>query len=108
MRKITISCLLVLFISVHFAYTQNNLLPNEKVIGQLNRFRSDYISSMINKKPDIMTPYWAEEFRLMPEFQKVTLGKTNSAAYYTAFFNRFSKSAYSRKEMELLDLGPRL
>jgi ketosteroid isomerase-like protein len=105
MTKTIASCSLMMFIGISVAFTQNHLLPNEKVTAQLSRFRSDYIRSMINKEPDIMTVYRAEDFRLMPEFQKAILGKTNSAAYYKAFFNRFDIRAYTRKEIELLDLG---
>lgn len=82
--------------------------PDPKTIAQLNTFRTDYISSMREAKPDKLAVQYATAIRLMPEFQKTIKGKTNVLAYHKAFFARFEILEYSRDPLEVLDLGSRV
>ena len=60
---------------------------------------------MLEKKPELITNYYADSIRLMPEFQQAILGKNNTIFYYKAFLARFDVNEFARKEIEVLDLG---
>lgn len=60
---------------------------------------------MLDKNADRLEPYYSENLRLMPEFQKTVLGKSNVVLYHKAFSNRFDIESYNREEIEILDLG---
>src|SRR5687768_9279152 len=74
----------------------------------LQKFRSDYIRSILDKKPEMIQDYYAEDIRLMPEFQKTIVGKENVLTYHNAFSTRFNIQSYNRNEIEVLDLGSRI
>lgn len=74
----------------------------------LDRYRADIVKSVLEGRPELSSPYYAEQIRLMPEFQRTVLGKTNSMAYDRAFAARFSVHEFRRDKMEVLDLGSRL
>jgi ketosteroid isomerase-like protein len=52
--------------------------------------------------------YYADNTRLMPEFQKTIMGKANTLKYFEAFASRFEVLEYDRDEIEILDLGSRV
>jgi len=78
---------------------------NERAIAYLTKFRLEYISQTLNKKPGLLQAYYVDSVRLMPPFQKTVIGKSNAAAYHTAFANRFTVRDYTRTELEVLDLN---
>ena len=82
--------------------------PDEKTINFLKSFRSGYISGMISGNYSSILTGYAENVRLMPEFQKTIVGKDNAAKYYVAFTKRYQLTAYTRSEGEVLDLGSRV
>lgn len=78
---------------------------DEKTLVQLNQFRSDYIKSKLEEKPDLMSAYYDPDIRLMTEFQKTVQGKNNVIAYHNAFAARLRIKSYRRDAYETLDLG---
>lgn len=74
----------------------------------LDRYRTDYVRSVLEGRPELAAPYYAEQIRLMPEFQKTVLGKANATAYDRAFAARFAVHEFRRDATEVLDLGSRL
>ena len=74
----------------------------------LARFRSDYVRAVLAGAPGGILGYYAEDIRLMPEFQKTVMGKPHAASYHRAFAGRFAVQAYERRETEVLDLGQRV
>jgi ketosteroid isomerase-like protein len=63
---------------------------------------------MLDKRPEMLQAYYSENIRLMPEFQKTVMGKSNAMTYYKAFSGRFEIHDYSRDELETIDLGSRV
>ncbi len=74
----------------------------------LDRFRADYARAVLGGSPDPVLGYYAEDVRLMPEFQKTVVGRNHAATYHRAFAGRFAVGAYQRVATETLDLGPRV
>jgi ketosteroid isomerase-like protein len=74
----------------------------------LARFRSDYVGAVLAGTPAGILGYYADDIRLMPEFQKTVMGKGDVAAYHRAFAGRFAVGGYGRRETEVLDLGARV
>jgi len=72
---------------------------------RLKQFREDYVKSQLEKKPELMQPYYADDIRLMVEFQRTVFGKSNVMLYHKAFTNQFIIQSYKREELEILDLG---
>lgn len=100
---IVLNCIYVIRV-----FAQSNIKADDKTIAFLKKFRSDYIKSMLTKKPEMVHAYCAENIRLMPEFQKTVMGKNNAMTYYKAFSDRFEIQEYSRDELEIIDLGSRV
>lgn len=107
MRQTKFVVLLVTLISITAtcAVAQSNTAADGKTIAFLKGFRSDYIKSMLDKKPETLAMYYTENIRLMTEFQKTMRGKSNALIYYKTFLARFDIKAYNRNELEILDLG---
>jgi ketosteroid isomerase-like protein len=72
------------------------------------KFRAASAQAVRSGNYETMLGYYAEGVRLMPEYQRTVMGKTNAAAYHAAFTARFNVRRYERAEMELLDLGTRV
>jgi ketosteroid isomerase-like protein len=83
-----------------------SLLPAAE--NTLDRFRADYVKSVLEGRPELSSPYYAERVRLMPEFQKTILGKANATAYDLAFAARFAVHEFRRDVVEIVELGSRL
>ena len=83
-----------------------SLLPTAE--NTLDRFRTDYVKSVFEGRPELSSPYYAERVRLMPEFQKTILGKASATAYDRAFAARFAVHEFRRDVVEILELGSRL
>ncbi len=62
----------------------------------------------MNKASETLAGYFADDLRLMPELQKTVMTKANALAYHRAFIGRFDIDAYTREEIEVLDLGKRV
>jgi len=86
-------------------FAQSGTRPDSKTTSYLDQFRSDYIKSMLEKKPEITSSYYDDNIRLMTEFQKTVIGKNNVFAYHKAFSSRFDIKLYTREQLEILDLG---
>ncbi|MBD0255157.1 MAG: nuclear transport factor 2 family protein [Cytophagales bacterium] len=82
--------------------------PDARTAAYLEKFRADYIQSMRHHQPALLGPYYAENVRLMPEFQFTVMGKSNALAYHQAFADRFDIDGYDKKPIETLDLGTRV
>ena len=63
---------------------------DEKTMAYLAAFRSAYIKSILEEKPELVANYYSEDIRMMPELQKTIMGKSNVSAYQTAFSARFN------------------
>lgn len=86
-------------------FAQSEVTPNANVLKHLKKFRSDQTKSIVNGTPETIQSYYAENIRLMPEFQKTVIGKNNVLLYHQTFAARFDVMEYSKVETELLDLG---
>ncbi|MEO6005893.1 MAG: DUF4440 domain-containing protein [Opitutus sp.] len=73
----------------------------------VDRYRADYVKSVLEGRPELASPYYAEQIRLMPEFQRTVLGKADATAYDRAFADRFTVEEFRRDQSEVLDLGTR-
>lgn len=82
--------------------------PSGKHIVVLNKFRKDFVSSLMSNAPSLLAPYFADSIRLMPPFQKTTLDKKAAASYYEAFLSRFTLHELAKRETEIMDLGGQL
>jgi ketosteroid isomerase-like protein len=82
--------------------------PDAQTAAHLAQFRTDYAKSVLGRKPELLAPYYADDVRLMPEFQRTIQGKDNSLAYHQAFGARFDVAQYEKREIETLDLGSRV
>lgn len=89
-------------------YAQTNLQVDNKTAAFLEKFDSDYEQAILTHNPDLVSGYWADDVRLMPEYQKTMMGKENAELYLYAFADRFEISQYSRDKLEMLDLGSRI
>ncbi len=87
---------------------QSDTTSDEKTTAYLKQFRSDYMKSKSDKKPGSIASYYANDIRLMPEFQKTIIGKENVLLYEKAFLNRFELSDYTRTANEIIDLKSRV
>lgn len=94
--------------SISYAFAEPHVSADEKTTAYLKKFRADYIKSIVDKKPELLGGYYAENIRLMPEFQKTVMGKSNALLYHKAFSERFETQEYDRNEIETLDLGSRV
>jgi ketosteroid isomerase-like protein len=74
----------------------------------LQKFRTDQIKSTLDGNPAMLSAYYDRDIRLMTESVGTVLGRTNALAYYQAFSGRFSVKAYTRDEMEIIDLDSRV
>ncbi|CAA9345322.1 MAG: hypothetical protein AVDCRST_MAG56-8134 [uncultured Cytophagales bacterium] len=89
-------------------FARPGLTPDARTMAHLAQFRSDYAQSLQRKKPELLAAYYAENVRLMPEFQFTVMGKSNALAYQQAFTDRFDVQQTDRVPLETLDLGTRL
>lgn len=87
-------------------FAQSNTKADEKTIAFLKTFRSTYIKSIQDKKPEAIQIYYDKNIRLMTEFQRTVIGSPNVVQYHKAFLSRFTILAYDREQTEILDLGP--
>jgi ketosteroid isomerase-like protein len=87
---------------------QTTTNPDEKVLLFLKNFNSDYARSILNKKPEILVAYFDENIRLLTEFQKTVLGKTNVALYHKIMTSKLDITSYNRAITESYDLGARI
>jgi ketosteroid isomerase-like protein len=104
----------IILISLIVSCSNLNSLAQDKrsidphTLAHLGKFRKDYSESLLQENPEILLNYYSENLRLMPEFQRTIMGRKNAGLYHTVFLSRFSVIDYSRKEMEILDLGKRV
>jgi ketosteroid isomerase-like protein len=103
--KFTIIFIAALALHAASAFSQHNTEPDGRSVALLNKYSSDYVKSFLEGKPGLLTPYYSEKIRVMPELQKTLTGKTNVAQYYVAFLKRFEVKAFKRDKIEILDLG---
>ena len=108
MQKTIFFLLASLCLNISHVFGQSNVKTAENTIAYLQKFRTDYIRSILDKKPEMIHVYYAEDIRLMPEFQKTVIGKGNALTYHNAFSTRFNIQSYNRTEIEVLDLGSRI
>jgi ketosteroid isomerase-like protein len=107
MKKLKSKLVLVtfLFFGILPVAAQTSLTPSAKALAQLSKFRAEYVKGMLNKTTVFAENSYDENVRLMPAFQKTMFGKQNGILYHKAFMNRFNIDAFTKKEIEILDLG---
>jgi ketosteroid isomerase-like protein len=110
MQQLKFLFLLIIFMVVNLtdSFGQTELNPDAKSSAHIGRFKSDFIKSMLNGDQVLLKPYYAENIRLMPEFQLTIMGKANALLYYQALHSRFEIQGYTRNELKILDLGKRI
>ena len=106
--KVTFLILASLAINCTITRAQSTTTADGRTLDFLNRFRSDFIKSMLENTSTNIEAYYADNTRLMPEFQKTVMGKGNTLKYFEAFAKRFDVQEYSRDQIEVLDLGSRV
>jgi len=74
----------------------------------LDQFRKDFVRCQSDQKFERLQPYYDDDLRFMPEFQKTVMGKINAGLYYQAFAQHFDVRNYERRETEVIDLGERI
>lgn len=107
MNKLKYFFLAAALINLNFSglFAQHSSKTDVKTEDFLNKFNSSYIKSMMDKKAQIVQDYYAENIRLMPEYQKTIIGKNNALSYHNAFTARFDILKYNIDKIEILDLG---
>src|SRR5271170_3337343 len=80
----------------------------ENIRVQLDQFRKDFVQCQSDQKVDRLQPYYGDDLRFMPEFQKTIMGKKNASLYLQAFARHFDVRNYERHETEVIDLGERV
>jgi ketosteroid isomerase-like protein len=109
MIQMKFNAFLGLLILVCFAASgQRSITADDKCIAFLKKFNADYIKSMLEKRPELLSPYYAEDIRLMPEFQKTIFTRRNALLYHKAFSSRFNIKGYTRETLDILDLDSRI
>jgi ketosteroid isomerase-like protein len=98
----------LLCLPVTRTFARPGLNPDARTVAHLAQFRADYAQSLRHKKPGLLAAYYAENVRLMPEFQLTVMGKSNALAYQGAFTDRFDVQQTDRVPLETLDLGTRV
>lgn len=88
-----------------YSSAQSRPLKNENYQSFLSEFNRGYETALLNGTPEILDKYWANDLRLMPEYQKTVMKKLNAMTYQKAFLDRFEVKKYERRELETLDLG---
>lgn len=106
-KNLKIICLLLLvkFLTSNTLQAQDYLLSNEEQLSFLSKFNQHYELAIKKGNPAILETYWANDLRIMPEYQKTIMGKANAFKYQKAFANRFEVLDYQRKKLEVLNLG---
>lgn len=79
--------------------------PSPALSAHLQTFRNDYSRGLLAGDLSKMAAYYADDIRLLPEFQKTLIGKDQAEAYYRAFAERFALDDYQRTSNEVIDLG---
>src|SRR5579859_5754889 len=80
----------------------------QDIRAQMDQFRRDFVQCQSDQKFERLQPYYDEDLRFMPEFQKTVMGKKNASLYLQAFARHFDVGNYERHDTEVVDLGERL
>ncbi len=108
-RWLLLAALIAIFGALSgFAHGSTPRALDTRNLGYLDKFRADCTKSILAENPEAILGYYAENVRLMPEYQKTVLGKTNASSYHKAFGHRFLVQEYSREKKEITDLGLRV
>ena len=105
MKSFKFLLILILLIFATDAFSDASATVDEQIASYLRKFRSDYSKGMLENKPELFQVYYSGTVRLMPPFQKTIMGKENSLLYHKSILNRFTIQTFTRKEIEILDLG---
>ncbi len=84
--------------------SQPAVSADSSTVAHLKKFRSDYVKGLLEATPNLIVNYYTDSVRLMPEFQKTVVGRSNAALYQQAFLGRFSIQEYCREAVEITDL----
>lgn len=85
-----------------------SLAVNAGYTKLLEDYARDFTEAMLHGDTQRCAHYYADDLRVMPEFQGTVLGKAGAVAYFTAFAQRFAVRAYRREAVERSDLGTRV
>ncbi|HEU5289344.1 MAG TPA: nuclear transport factor 2 family protein [Cyclobacteriaceae bacterium] len=102
--------LLIILFAFHFytALCQANSSVSENTLTHLKKFRTHFSKSMLDENPEMIQSYFADDIRLMPEFQKTIITKANVTLYWKLFGGRFDTQEFNRTETEIIDIGSRI
>lgn len=106
-RRIIVTLALMLT-GIRFLSGQDISIVEEKTSAYLKKFREVYAKALLEKKPEVITNYYASDIRLMPAFQLTVMTKANAEVYHRAFLSRFEVTAYTRQAIEILNFGSRV
>jgi len=108
--KLLLLLLVLVCLPVTRTFAHPALPPDARTVAYLAQFKTDYAKSVLRKKPELLAAYYADDVRLMPEFQRTILGKGNALAYHRAFAARFDVQQwdFNKDAVETLDLGTRV
>lgn len=107
-KKLLLGLVLSLSSFIPLVRSANAIAVAPQNLAQLQKYRSDFVRSITSGSMSATLDYYATDVRLMPEYQKTILGKTNAAAYHEAFFRRFAVVRYQRNDREVTDLGSQI
>lgn len=96
------------YIFVLLSFFSLGTLAQENIRVQLDQFRRDFVQCQSDQKFERLSPYYADDIRFMPEFQKTVMGKKNAGLYLEAFARHFDVRNYERHDTEVIDLGERV
>lgn len=66
---------------------------------------TDYVNGIRNENVDLITKHYTDSTRLMIQANPSIVGQTNAKAYFSALFNEFEISKYTRRMTEVVDMG---
>lgn len=104
MKWVVFVVILTLGMPVENGFSQGKAVSDSKILGKLKKFRAEFAKSMVERKPEAVLNYFAENIKLMPEFERTITGKNNAINYYRVFSSYFEVKAYNRTENNILDL----
>lgn len=81
------------------------MVPASADLAFLDKFRSADAKGFLEGNAQERADFYAENFRLMPEYQRTILGRAAATAYHMAFAARFQVREYHRERGETIELG---
>jgi hypothetical protein len=78
-----------------------------KITQQLQVQRQNYIQAFQRENTELLTKYYGQDIRLMPEANPTIFGIKHAQLFFEALFARFEVVAYTRTMTHTLDMQSR-